>query len=392
MSSVKKKGDGMRHFYFAQLRHYHIAATKYCGPLTNGKQSCNNYYVDRKVAVLLGSVVLGFFVLVWVAPKPAFSHHQGRVLGDSTSSSQIVFPPVTAGAGFILPDSPLFFLDEIFQEVRMFLAFTPERRAKTRALIAGERLAELRIMFSRNNSEAVVNTLSKLTEEINQMSANLSDAASSGKDVSLLAKELNETIKAQRKVLNVLEHQTDGVLKLQLKVTRKALKIAKVEIEDELTEDDLENEIEEDVDDEIEEAVEEASGSAKRLEHAIDVLTKLASEAAVKQQTRRAEALRHAIEVKNDALRRQQEKLFEEDSKKHERLLEARKKAHSKAHEAIKRVHEAAEEFKEAQDEIEELKNHHDDESNSSGSGSSGSGNSSSGSSSSGKSGSDDNK
>ena len=349
--------------------------------------------MDRKAFGSLGILVLGFFVLVWVAPKPAFSHHQARVLGDSTSSSQIVFPPITDGAGFILPDSPLFFLDEIFQEVRMLMAFTPERRAKTRALIAGERLAELRIMFARNNSEAVANTLSKLIDEVNKMSANLSDAASSGKDLSLLAKELNETIKTQRKVLGILESQTDGVLKLQLKVARKALKIAKVEIEDELDEDDLENEIEENVDDEIDEAVEEASGSAKKLEHAIDVLTRLASEAAAKQQTRREEALRHAIEVKNDALRKQQEKLFEEESKKQKRILEAQKKAHEKAREAIERAQEAAEEFKEAQDEIEELKNQDDDESNSSGSGSdnsgsSGSGNSGSGSSGSGSSGS----
>jgi len=346
--------------------------------------------MDRKVFSSLGILVLGFFVLVWVAPKPTFSHHQGRVLGESTSSSQVVFPPVTAGAGFILPDSPLFFLDEIFQEVRMLLAFTPERRAKTRASISGERLAELRIMFARNNSEAMSSTLSRLTEEVNKMSANLSDAAASGKDLSSLAKELNETIKIQRSVLGILENQADGVLKLQLKTARKALKIAKVEIEDELTEDDLENEIEEDVDDEIEEAVEEASGSAKRLEHAIDVLTRLASEAAVKQQTRREEALRHAIEVKNEALRRQAEKLFEADFKKHERLLEARKKAHSKAREAIEKAHEAAEEFKEAQEEIEELESQDNSGSDSDNSGPSGSGSSGSGSSGSGKSGSDD--
>ncbi len=313
--------------------------------------------MDRKAFGSLGIIVLGFFVLVWVVPKPAFSHHQGRVLGDSTSSSQIVFPPVTAGAGFILPDSPLYFLDQIFQEVRLLLAFTPERRAKTRALIAGERLAELRIMFSRNNSDGVTIALSKLTEQISSMSTNLSDAASSGKDLSLLAKELNEEIKTQRKVLGILESQTDGVLKLQIKVARKALKIAKVEIEDKLAEDELENEIEEDVNDEIDEAVEEASGSAKKLEHAIDVLTKLAIEAAAKQQTRREEALRHAIEVKNEALRKQQEKLFELESKKQEKLLEAQAKVQEKGREAIERAQKAAGEFKEAQDEVEQLKN-----------------------------------
>jgi hypothetical protein len=345
--------------------------------------------VSKKFASVLVlsllSLVFGSFL---VFSPSALAHHQARVLGDSTSSSQIVFPPITAGAGFILPDSPLFFLDEIFQEVRMLVAFTPERRAKTRALIAGERLAELRIMFARNNSEAVADTLSRLTEEINKMSANLSDAAASGKDLSLLAKELNETIKTQRKVLGILENQTDGILKLQLKTARKALKVAKVEIEDELDEDELENEIEDDVDDEVEEAVEEASGSAKRLEHAIDVLTRLASQAAARQQTRREEALRHAIEVKNEALKKQQEKFFEEESKKQRRILELRTKAHEKAREAIEKAQKAAEEFGEAQDEIEELESENNSGSGSENSGSSGSSNSGSGSSGSGKSGS----
>ncbi len=342
--------------------------------------------MDRKAFGSLGILVLGFFVLVWVAPKPAFSHHQERVLGDSTSSPQIVFPPVTAGAGFILPDSPLFFLDEMFQEVRMLLAFTPEKRAKTRALIAGERLAELRIMFARNNSDGVTIALSKLTEQISSMSTNLSDAASSGKNLSVLAKEINEEIKTQRKVLGILENQTDGVLKLQLKVARKALKIAKVKIEDELAENELENEIEDDVDDEIEEAVEEASGSAKKLDHAIDVLSRLASEAAVKQQTRREEALRHAIEVKNEAFKKQQERKLEEESKKHKKIIEAQKKAHEKAREAIEKAQKAVAEFKEANDDVEELKGENDSEN----SGSSGSGSSSdnSGSSGSGASGS----
>ncbi|OGH19862.1 MAG: hypothetical protein A3D74_02915 [Candidatus Levybacteria bacterium RIFCSPHIGHO2_02_FULL_37_13] len=339
------------------------------------------------------SLVFGSFI---VFSPSALAHHQARVLGDSTSSSEIVFPPVTAGAGFILPDSPLFFLDRVFQDIRLLMAFTPERRAKTRALIAGERLAELRIMFARNNPEAVTDTLSKLTEEINKMSKDLSDAASSGKegkDLSLLASQLNETIKAHRKVLGTLESQSDGVLKLQIKTARNALKIAKIEIEDELTEDELENEIEDDVDEEVQEAVEEASGSARRLNHAIDVLSQLASQAAAKQQTRREEALRHAIEVKNEALRRQTEKLFEEESIKHRRILEMRAKAHEKAREAIEKAHEAAAEFGEAQEEIKDLESEDNSSSGSENSGSSGSDNSgsgSSGSSGSGRSGNDD--
>lgn len=346
----------------------------------------------KSVRVLVFGLLSLVSSYVLVFSPSASAHHQARVLGDSTSSSQIVFPPVTAGAGFILPDSPLYFLDKMFQEIRLLLAYTPERRAKTRALIAGERLAELRIMFARNNSNGIAITLNNLSMETAQMAVNLTDAAANGSDVKLLAKSINETIKTHRKVLGILADQTDGTLRLQIKAAREALKEAKMEIEDELDEDELENEIEDDIDDEIEEAVEEATGSARRLEHAINVLTRLASEAAAKQQTRREEALRHAIEVKNEALQKQQERFFEEEEKKQKRILEMRAKANEKAREAIQKVQEAAGEFKEADDEVEELESEDNEDSDSSGSNSesSDSGNSVSGSSGSGRSGSDD--
>ena len=358
--------------------------------LTTEKRRCNNSRVGRRTAILVGIVVLAFFILIWVLPKDALSHHQARVLGDSTVSSQIVFPPVTSGAGFFLPDSPLFFLDKTFQQIRLFLAFTPERKAKVREQITGERLAELRIMLARNNPNGVAIALSNLTEEASQMATTLSDAAANGRDVRPLAKELNETVKTHRKILGILENQTEGVLRLQLKTARVALKAAKIEIEDELDEDELENEIEDDLNDEIEEELEEASSSAKRLEHAIEVLTKLASQAAEKQQVRREEALRHAIEVKNEALRRQAEKQLEEEEKKHEELLKARQKAHEKALKALEKAHEAAEEFREAHEAVTEAKAEGTGSSSpdNSGSGSGSSGSSGSGTSGSGSSGS----
>lgn len=348
------------------------------------------------VAFLSVSLLVVIFLSFAIS---TYGHHQKQVLGDVTEASELLLPPVTSGAGFILPDSPLFFLDKTFQRIRLVLAFTPERRAKTHAQIAGERLAELRIMLARNDSDAISMTLSNLTQEVSQMSRSLSDAAAEGRDVSLLAKQFNETIKTQRKILGILKDQTEGVLKLQLKTARETLREAKVEIEDELPEDELENEIEEDLNEEIEDEVEEASKSSKRLDHAIDVLSKLASQAAEKRQARREEALRRAIEVKDDALRKQEEKFIEQDMKKHKKILEAQKKAHEKAREAMEKAHEATEEFKEAQNAVEELRNQPVSEnsgsssssgSDSDSSGSSGSGSSGSGSSGSGRSGSND--
>jgi len=314
--------------------------------------------VGRKVGLSFAIVSIVFFVFAFslILPKSALSHHQGKVLGESTVSSQINFPPVTSGAGFILPDSPFYFLDKTFQQIRLLIAFTPESRAKVRQEIAGERLAELRIMLARNNQSGADTALDGLAEEVDKMAISLSEAAASGKDVKELAKEINQTIKSHRDILNSLESQAEGVLKLKFKTAKEALKLSKTNVEDELPEEELEKEIEEGLDDEIDELTEEATGSARRLEHAINVLERLASEAAVKEQLKREEALRHAIEVKNEALIRQQERFALEEEEKQKILLEARVKVVSEARESVKRSQEAAERLKKAQEVVKEAK------------------------------------
>ncbi|EKD65685.1 MAG: hypothetical protein ACD_50C00016G0002 [uncultured bacterium] len=314
--------------------------------------------MGRKVGLSFAIVSIVFFVFAFslILPKSALSHHQGKVLGESTVSSQINFPPVTSGAGFILPDSPFYFLDKTFQQIRLLIAFTPESRAKVRQEIAGERLAELRIMLARNNQSGADTALDGLAEEVDKMAISLSEAAASGKDVKELAKEINQTIKSHRDILNSLESQAEGVLKLKFKTAKEALKLSKTNVEDELPEEELEKEIEEGLDDEIDELTEEATGSARRLEHAINVLERLASEAAVKEQLKREEALRHAIEVKNEALIRQQERFALEEEEKQKILLEARVKVVSEARESVKRSQEAAERLKKAQEVVKEAK------------------------------------
>lgn len=312
--------------------------------------------MGKIIAFLTPSLALLALVFLLFLTKPIYSHHQRQVLGDATNASDLVFPPVTSGAGIILPDSPLFFIDKAFQQIRLLVAFDPERKAKVRSQIAAERLAELRIMLSRNNPDGINTALTQLNKEVNLSVANLKDAAASGKDVSQLAKDINDNIKIQRKILGILANQSKGTIKLQFKAARKALKEAKVEGEDELAKDEFENEIEDDLEDEIEDSVEEASESAKGIEHAINVLTQLASRAAEKNQKRREEALRHAIEVKNEALRKQEERLLELEKKKQEKILELQEKSREEARKAVKKANEAAEKFKEFRKKIKEIK------------------------------------
>lgn len=317
-----------------------------------------------------------------VLAQSVSAHHKEMVLGEATEASQLVFPPLTSGPGLILPDSPLFFLDKLKQNVHLFLAFTPEGKAKIRGQIAGERLSELRTMMVRNNPEGINTALTQLTQETDLASVNLTDAASQGKDVKEFARNLNETIKLQRKILGTLASQSRGTLKLQLKAAKKALKETKVEVEDKLDEDEIENEIEDGLKDEIEEEVEEASESAKKVDRDLDSLERQIKETSSKALGRREEAIREAIEAKNDALKKVEERLFQNEKKKQEKLLEAQKKASEQAREALKRAQEAAQGLKRAQERVSEIRNQPIGETSDS-SGSSGS--SSNGSSGSGK-------
>ena len=306
-------------------------------------------------------------------------------MGETTVSSDLSIPSTTEGPGILLPDSPLFFLDELKQNIRLLLAFSPQTRAKVHTAIAGERLAELQFMLAKNNEERIKFALSEVSDNLKKAANDLTQARLKGKDVKLLAKTINELIKDKRKKLSFLEEQAQGELKAQVKAAKEALKAAKIEVEDNLPEDDLE--------DELEDHVRVASDSARGLEHAIDVLERLASQAGERQETRREEALRHAIEVKNEALIKQQEKALELEHKKQERLLKAKEKFIEKTREALRKAHEAAREFQKDQDEI----NENDGASENSGSSSSSdskenSGSGSSGSGRSGSSGSDDDK
>ncbi|MDO8460975.1 MAG: DUF5667 domain-containing protein, partial [bacterium] len=160
----------------------------------------------RKSFVVAVSILLFGFL----STQTASAHHKEMVLGEATEASQLVFPPVTSGPGLILPDSPLFFLDRFKQNARLFFAFNAERKALIRTQIAGERLAELRAMMVRNNQEGINTALTELTRETDLASSNLTDAASQGKDVKELARNLNETIKVQRQILGTIASQSRG--------------------------------------------------------------------------------------------------------------------------------------------------------------------------------------
>lgn len=303
------------------------------------------------------------------------------MLGESTVASELETPAVTAGPGYILPDSPLYFVDKIFQTVRIAAAFTPDRKAKIRSEIAGERLAELRIMLAKNNSQGISTAISQLTKETDLTAQDLGDAASRGKDVKILAKGINETIKIHRAFLGTLASQSQGAMKLQFQAAREALQEAKVEVEDELSEDELEHEINEALEEEVKDEMEDASNSTEALERVLEKFQKQVSESAKKALSHREEAIKQAIENKNEALKREYEQLFTQEKKKQETLLKTHENASREAKEAAEKTRKAAENIKESREEIKRIEAQPVGSNTSSGSsgGNSGSGRSNSG-------------
>lgn len=252
--------------------------------------------MGKKFYISTSIFAVVFFLIL---PASILAYHQQEVLGDSTYDQQLSIPPTAEGPGLILPDSPLFFLDELKQKLSLFLAFSPEVKAKVHDNIAGERLAELQFMLAKNNVKGIRTALQGVSDNLKKAAGDLADAKLTGRNINLLAKEINDSIKEKQKTLSMLEADSKGEIKAQVQAAKEVLKIAKVNVEDNLPADLLINEMEDDLNLEIDDNISKASHSAAGINHAIDVLTRLASEAATRNQPRRQEALLHAIEVKS---------------------------------------------------------------------------------------------
>src|SRR3989344_114597 len=275
----------------------------------------HNKSVIRETIVFVGLISLALLILIFVTSEPAYARHR-RVLGVSTQSAIPQIPPTVEGPGLVLPDSPFFFLDQIKQTTRLFFAFNPEAKAKIHNAVAGERLAELRIMLSRQNKNGIEVALEGISKNLEEASDDLNNAQLSGKNISETAREINNDIKRRQELLDVLESQAEGELRLMVSAAQASIMESKIKVEDGLPDDELENEIRDDLNRQIERRVEDATESALEVEDDLDELEKEASEAARKSLKRREEALKKAIEERNEALKKAQEKLLENDRKR----------------------------------------------------------------------------
>ena len=153
--------------------------------------------------------ISGMFALVAV-----FAFASGTVFAQSL---QVTLP--SAG---LTPESSFYFFDRLGENLRQFFAFNPEAKAKLQIEFAGERITEIKVMIEKKgvNVKGLAIAESLLQANVAYAAEIVSEEKTAGKDVSALAKTLDDEFDARDKLLE----QTFKDAKAQLKAQRKEIK------------------------------------------------------------------------------------------------------------------------------------------------------------------------
>lgn len=148
-------------------------------------------------------------------------------------SQQVALP--SAG---LTPESPFYFLDRLGESLQRFFTFNPESKARLEITFAAERVAEIKVILESKGAQAkgIEVTQNLLNDELTRATTILTEQKNKGKDVSALAKELNEefagpktaleqTFKDEKRALETKEDE----LKAKIHEARRAGDTALVE-------------------------------------------------------------------------------------------------------------------------------------------------------------------
>mgnify|MGYP001601475809 CR=1 FL=1 len=165
----------------------------------------------------------------------------------------------------LTPESPFYFFDKFGEAMRSFFTFNPEGKAHLQITFASERVAEIKIILETKGVEAKGLEVAK-----SRLQAHLANAASivvdqkaEGKDVSSLAKELDDEFESPKSALEQTFKEQEQAKSLvqqlgQVKAQKELLELKEEEVEDALERE--EERIEEEIEarEEAEEAIREA--------------------------------------------------------------------------------------------------------------------------------------
>jgi|GEM_PF-2710678 len=270
-------------------------------------------------------LLLALFFLV-IPATSAQAARSSDILGVSTQISDVVFPPVTAGPGYLLPDSPFYFLDKLYQKFRLGLVFTPENRAQLHTEIAAERLAELRVEIARNNKTGMNSALTEVEYESIAAANDLRDAAIQGKDVTQLARTIHQTLTDYRGILvNVRSQVPDTALEQQLAAAIDVLRESRIVAQDAMASSDTEHELAANIASELDEAVLGVTDTGKKLEKKLSIYEKYATRAAERATKKQQnETNRASISAQQKVIKAQREKAIQDYLTKIEALRKQR--------------------------------------------------------------------
>ncbi|MEK7636633.1 MAG: DUF5667 domain-containing protein [Patescibacteria group bacterium] len=282
------------------------------------------------------------------------------------AQNQVVLP--SAG---LTPESSFYFLDTLGEALREFFTFTPERKAHLQIAFANERVAEIKIILETKGVEArgLEVAQSRLQVHLGNATEIIVKEKSKGKDVSKLAKELDDefkepksalakSFKAEKRTLKVKEDELKAQLKIahrasdtskaealaeelgQVKVKLELLKLKEENIEDELKDEEEKLEEEMEAEHKAKEVIGEAEEEKQKL---LDEVTEegvgLPANAFVEfenllTQAKSAFQASDFVEAKNlakrakkslDRIKKVAQELNEEQEKEEERSEEAQK-------------------------------------------------------------------
>lgn len=120
--------------------------------------------------------------------------------GSIVSAQNGQITPPSAG---LTPDSPFYFLDRLSENIRQFFTFGAEAKAKLQIEFAGERVSEIKVIVEKKGPQdkgidkakaLLLGNVAYAAELVNQEKA-------SGKDVTQLAKDIDEQFDARDKLL-----------------------------------------------------------------------------------------------------------------------------------------------------------------------------------------------
>ena len=238
-----------------------------------------------------------------VASGIAFAHaedQQAVPTGRQVVLPSAGLPAVGLPKAGLTPESPFYFFDRFGETLQEFFTFNPEAKAHLQITFAAERIAEIKVILETKGVEAkgleVAQT--RLQKHLANAATIVKDQKAEGKDVSKLAKELDDEFEAPKTALEqtfkdekrALEAKEDE-LKAKIKEARQAGDTAQVETlikqladiksQKELL-DQNENDSEETIDQEnehLDEALELKQEAAEKIREADEKKTEVLKEA-----------------------------------------------------------------------------------------------------------------